>query len=201
MDDDIEEDKEPIYSEADFRKMAEMLGVLEIPEAIRADMDFDASFFAKSLKYDYEGSEPDLGKLTPGVTRKSLEKIKHHADGLIQALVGPGLPFDEDREFYRPILTDELIELSRHAEEAQKQAPKGGPQKKVARLFYIGLLAKTFNRLTGERPTRVHDPILGEDKGPFLMFVRAALEPISPKSLKGVEHDVRKVIAELKKAG
>jgi hypothetical protein len=79
--------------------------------------------------------------------------------------------------------------IQRAAECALTKIPKSGPDPKRARRQFIGELACIFELVTGKRPSRrVHD----REYGPFLSFVRAALEPF--KASQGCEADIKAVL-------
>jgi hypothetical protein len=73
--------------------------------------------------------------------------------------------------------------------------PTGGGEPKLARHHFIRALADIYYDVRGVEPKRRHDPVHVRDYGPFPDFVRAALKPLDPGALKGVEHEVRAVLA------
>lgn len=84
--------------------------------------------------------------------------------------------------------------LKAAAELVLAELPKRGPTPKQARRRFIRNLYEIFFRTTRRIPGRsVHD---GE-KGDFLRFVRAALEPF--KATQGCEADIKAVLREMKK--
>jgi hypothetical protein len=89
-------------------------------------------------------------------------------------------------------------QLRRPAESALRKIPTRGPDPRRARRQYVGDLACIYVSVTGRRPgRRFHKKEYGE-YGPFLEFVKAALNPF--KAAQGCEADIKAVLKRLKDA-
>jgi hypothetical protein len=92
-------------------------------------------------------------------------------------------------------VTDPL-KLKGAAERALDRITVYGPNPKRARDQLVGWLACIYLRLTKENPARRVRPLLNEEYGPFLKFVKAALEPF--KADQGCEAVIKRVLEKHK---
>ena len=99
---------------------------------------------------------------------------------------------------------EDVVKLAELAETERARNPPKGPEPKLARLHFIGELVSIFHDVTHSSPgRRVRQVSLGygdtsEEYGPFRDFVCAALEPLNPNALRGVDKDIKRAITELK---
>ena len=91
---------------------------------------------------------------------------------------------------------DALDELATIAERLANEIPKGGPDPKVARFYFVKNLSEIFEAVKQRPASRRHDPLTGLDDGLFLEFARTALRPLNPAALKGLEHEVRDIVTQ-----
>ena len=139
----------------------------------------------------------NIAELTNNGRRKLLE--------LIIKLCDEGAPSSEienacnrlsrwDHRIFGSINKTDPEKLKGCRESLLAEVPKRGPTARQARRYFIRNLYEIFVRTTGRLPGRsVHD---GE-KGDFLLFVKAALEPF--KATQGCEADIKAVLREIKK--
>jgi hypothetical protein len=106
-----------------------------------------------------------------------------------------------------PINRTDPTSIKVAAETALSKIPASGPDPKRARLQYIQELTHIYRSATGKHPgrrvrmTEYEEPKEGENNqdreyGPFLDFVRAALEPFGAE--KGCEADIKTAIKRYK---
>jgi len=186
------------YSPGGLERFAEILGVPALSD------DQIEALYRAALGYifiaEYEGKfRPDDHRPPFRPSRKeqgkALKRVAKAARSLKDALADRALMFLGDDQ--RPVFdADALDELARTADKAADDLPKGGPDPELARIVFVRDLVPIFEAVTQQRATRRHDPDSALDYGPFLDFAKAALKPLNPGALKGLDHVVRKVLKE-----
>src|SRR5262249_28795170 len=151
-------------SESDRRRLAAALGLSALTSAIVEGLAEAARGYQFSEMADRDQRRSER--------RKALKLIARQARALEESLQTDALTH---QALHSRVLVGDLALLADSAEQLAEQIPRGGGDPKLARKSFIRDLAKIFRDATGKRPTRRHDPIKGEDYGPFLDFVRAAL--------------------------
>lgn len=110
-------------------------------------------------------------------------------EGVINVLDGPTC------ELLGIMNIDDYRGIQHAAECALVEIHNSRPDPKRARRQFVRELARIYELMTGQRPTR-RVTADGKDYGPFLDFVKAALPPF--KAAMGCEADIKAVLEELK---
>ena len=207
------------YTESDLAEIAMSLGVDAFTDAQVRDLQRAAVIYQLVDAGDYQTeADNDPAAIRPGrkAQRKALRKVAEVAQQLV------GLP-EEQRKFQRWKLDGAVksrglwftglyerhqgfdlsspTDLEKLAEIAQALAehiPLTGPEPKQARLVFIRCLIPFYESITGRRATRRVRWDTSAEYGPLRQFVCAALEPIDPDALKGVDADIKRALRELR---
>ena len=116
-----------------------------------------------------------------GASVEEIEAALNELDGLTSQKLGP-------------VRAQEPRRLQTAAKRVLRGIPRTGPDPKRARRQFIGDLARIFENATGRPPGR---RFLDQDYGPFLEFVRAALNPFNAAT--GCEDDIKHVLQQRKR--
>ena len=190
----------PRYSPDDWKKLAERLEVSELSDDLANELRIAAQNYLILADIERE-PEPDerwWRPLLPGRSkrRKALQKVAKTARELKGALADPAIVLRREEEKLPDIDLEVLDELAAAADKTREQIPGKASDPKDARITFVRHLAEIYEQVTQCPVTRRFDPISELDCGPFLDFTKAALKPLDESALKGLEHDVRRVVAE-----
>jgi hypothetical protein len=138
------------------------------------------AFFASSTNKGRRGQLKHIIELCKRETRQEeIEQALSELDAIASQSLGP-------------VDVTDRRQLRCAAESALRKIPTRGPNPKRARRQYIADLHPIFVSVTGQRPgRRFHD----KEYGPFLDFVKAALDPF--KAAQGCEADIKVVLKGL----
>ncbi len=139
----------------------------------------------------------------------SAHEVERHRNRLNQALDARELWFtDLDKQRANLDLSDpaDVERLAQIAESVADQIPKTSHEPKPARKVFIRELVPIFKSITDQRAGRRvrqreanhSEGSQSEEYGPLLDFVCAALKPLNPSALTGVDADIKTVLKEFK---
>ena len=189
--------KEPRYSPDDWKQLAECLEILELSDDLADKLRILAQnyFILADIEREPEPEELSWRPLLPGRSkrRNALQKVAKAARALKGALADPAIVLRREEEKLPDIDLEVLDELAAAADKTREQIPGKGSDPKDARITFVRHLAGIYEQVTQRPATRGHDPISGVDDSRFLKFVEAALEPLDPDALTGLDHVVRDV--------
>jgi hypothetical protein len=197
----------PLYSKADLATIARAAGLTKFPAEHVKDLQDVAARYRLAQWMQAEGLPPRCE------IRELLEQLAEAArTGTDAALTDAwaNLPYPAVKLLYAeapPLLdiagqsasvTEYRDEMRRDLGEAATRAAAKvppGAEPTRARLAFVQAIAPLFVELTGLEPTRRTRSVNGPSVayGPFLEFVRAALHPIDPALVPGVEADIAKL--------
>lgn len=190
----------PRYSPDEWKKLAEHLDVSELPDHLADKLRIAAQNYLilEDIEREPEPDERWWRPFLPGRSkrRNALQKVATAARALKRALADPAIVLRREDEKLPDIDLEVLDELAAAADKTRKQIPGKGSDPKDARISFVRHLAEIYEQVTQGPVTRRFDPISELDCGPFLDFTKAALKPLDKSALKGLEHDVRRVVAE-----
>lgn len=182
---------EPEYTADDLQRFAAIIGVPDLSPEL-----------AKRLKSAALGywflTEVEKDRPTRSEHRKALKRITKSALELKTAMECRAAILFKDQDALPIIEPDTLEGLAKAADEASDRIPKGGANPKNARKFFVEKLGQIYFAATGNRPT-LSRKLTSEPTGGFYEFVEAALRPLNPHAIAGLEHDVRKVVKSTSK--
>ena len=182
---------EPVYGPNDLSTFAKIVCIPEFPaQSVRKLQRAGWVFRFMSYLDKMGASRHDQRKALKRIHKSALEfkeALEHYA--LMIIYEKPDLPFSEI-----PILDD----LAQAASVAAGQVGRTGADPRLARYVFVRDLGQIYKEVTGKRPTLRRKPE-GEPSGPFFEFVEAALRPLDKHAVQGVESDVAKVVACMKK--
>ena len=223
-DDDI---REQGYRETDLASIAESLGDSTLPGEQVERLQKAASVYDLMYATDAKTKkDDDPTPFRPGRSQKrealmrvaeaarrlnsaSAHEVERHRKRLNQALDVRALWFtDLDKQRANLDLSDpaDVKRLAQIAESVADQIPKSSHDPKLARKVFIRELVPIFKSITDQRAGRRvrqreashSEGFQSEEYGPFRDFVCAALKPLNPSALTGVDADIKTVIKEFK---
>ena len=187
------------YDPEDLALLASKVGLSALSPKHAGELEHAALYYFFEAELEAKpGSGEKWRPLLPSRSeqRTALRRIAEAARSLKIALADQAILF-LNKKYQLPALKAKVLdELAAAADRAAEQVPRGGADPKLARIKFVRQLAEIYEGITQQPATRQHDALSGLDCGPFLDFVRAALKPLNPSALKGLEHDVRHVAEE-----
>ena len=197
--DHLDKISEPPYGPDDLKHLAEVLDVSVLSPSHIEQLQGAARGYILLTEIERKpGPDEDWEAALPNrsTRREALKNVATAARTLKEALEDRAIVFLDEVDKLPVSDTVFLDELSQAAERATERIPLAGADPKDARITFLRCLADIYEDVTGQEPTRRHDYTSGLDYGPFLDFAKSAITPFYPEALKGLEHDVHKVVAE-----
>jgi hypothetical protein len=177
------------YGEADLQQLAKTLAVDVLAPEIADRLQQAAQAYLFAVLVDRDPSRKEKHKVLQGAAKK-LRAIVRGAHAVLADLDKLDAPTSQALKSLGA-----LIGFAEAMEQLAETIPKSGGDPERARHHFVEALRGIYHDARGEVPKRRHDPVRRKDYGPFLDFVCAALTPIDPGALKGIEHVVRAVLA------
>ena len=181
---------ERLYSEAELKALARVLGIPEPSDELAGRMKHAA------LIYEFMAGFDDL-RATRAQRRAAFKRIegaarelKEALDALAKMIIGetPKLSISE-----RSILQ----RLAKEAGEVAALVPSTGADPETAREMFVRELVQIFRDFTGREPGRSATYIDGSyagEGGAFYNFVVSALQRLNPDALTGLKDVIQKVL-------
>ena len=199
MTDYLDRAVEPPYGPDDLEHLAEVLDVPVLSPSHIEQLKSAARVYILLTESERKpGPDEEWKAALPNrsARREALKKVATAARTLKVALEDHTIVYLDEVDKLPVSDTAFLDELSQAAERAADRIPVAGADPRKARITFLHHLADIYLDVTGQEPTRRHNYNSARDYGPFLDFAKSAITPFYPEALKGLEHDVHKVVAE-----
>jgi hypothetical protein len=174
------------YSKSDIQQLAKAIGVSSFTPEVAYLLQLAAKCYQLQSILDRDPSRSER--------RKNLSQVARDARALASSLETLSAVTDQALDNCR-VYGDDLVALAESAEQAATRIPRGGGDPKHARRHFVEKLTHIFSIVAGKRPARRYDASKGGEYGQFADFVRAALRPLKPRAVQGVESDIKAAVA------